>query len=152
MAGEVPRRDFVKGAAAAMALGGPAVLAACGGGKGGGLLGNRSSSATDSSTASSSRSDSSSRSRSETESSSGSGGGRPTGQPNVFRRSTRHVNKPCNACVAHAKNRFYKTAEAAAADPAHKGCRCSVRGQVIPDSQLASMFSGSKTAFDKRSG
>jgi hypothetical protein len=74
------------------------------------------------------------------------------GEPNVFRRSTRHVRKPCNACVAHATNRYYKTAEAAAADPAHAGCRCSVRGQAIPDSKLASMFTRGGDVFDKRSG
>jgi hypothetical protein len=70
----------------------------------------------------------------------------------VFRRSARHVRRPCNACVQHAKNRYYSSREAALADPAHAGCNCEVTGQVIPDAQLASMFKGNKTVFDQRSG
>jgi len=62
------------------------------------------------------------------------------------------VRKPCNACVQHAKNRYYSTPEAALADPAHPGCNCSVTGQVIPDSERASMFKSNQTVFDKRSG
>jgi hypothetical protein len=136
----VPRREFVKAAAVAV-VGGPAFLAACSG-KSPLSFANRSSSSTGSSSTGSSSSTGGS--------SSSSGGG--AGEPNVFRRSARHSRKPCNACVAHAKNRFYATAEAAANDPAHAGCRCSVRGQAIADSQLASMFKSGDTVFDKRSG
>ena len=137
MAGDLPRREFVKGAAAAL-VGGPALLVACSSGK------SPLSKATTGSSSSIGTSSSTGTSRSS------SGGG--VTEPNVFRRSARHIRKPCKACVAHGKNRFYMTAEAAADDPAHRGCRCAVRGQTVPDSQLASMFKRGDTVFDKRSG
>jgi hypothetical protein len=148
--GEIPRRDFMKAAVTAMAVGGPALLAACGGGKNRGLLGGSTPSGSTSSSTFRSSSSSSSSSASHSQSSSGSG--RPVGDPNVFRRSARHVRRPCNACVQHAKSRYYSSRAAALADPAHVGCNCEVTGQVISDAQLASMFKGNKTVFDQRSG
>ena len=80
-----------------------------------------------------------------------SGEGGPTGEPNAFRRSSRHVKNPCTACVSHNRNRYYATATDAEADAPHEGCSCEVRGQVIDDAEAAEYFSAGRTVFDKRS-
>ena len=81
-----------------------------------------------------------------------SGEGTPAaGEPNVFRRSSRHVKNPCNACVAHNGSRYYATAEDAEADLPHEGCNCEVRGQVISAEDAAAYFSDGRTMFDTRS-
>ena len=76
--------------------------------------------------------------------------GRPTGEPNTFRLSSRHVRNPCNACLSHNRNRYYATAEAAEADRPHDGCNCEVRGQVIPDADASTFFAAGRSVFDQR--
>ena len=76
----------------------------------------------------------------------------PASEPNAFRLSSRHVKKPCNACLAHNRNRYYATPAEADADRPHDGCNCEVRGQVIADAEAASYFSAGRTMFEKRSG
>ena len=80
------------------------------------------------------------------------GEGSPTGEPNAYRRSSRHVKNPCNACLSHNRNRYYATAEEAAADAPHEGCNCEVRGQVIADADATAYFADGRTIFDTRAG
>lgn len=69
----------------------------------------------------------------------------------VFRLST-HKRRTCNACKAHAANRFYRTRRAANKDRAHVGCNCTIVTQTI-DRQLAKQyFKGRHKVFDLRSG
>jgi len=125
MAARIRRRAFLAGAAAV------AFLAAC-------------SKKSDSDTTAESGSSAS------TGSSGSTSGGASAGEPNAYRRSSRHVKYPCNACVAHNRSRYYATAEAAEADPPHDGCSCEVRGQVIADAEAADYFADGRTVFDTR--
>ena len=80
-----------------------------------------------------------------------SGEGAPAGEPNAFRRSSRHVKNPCSACVSHNRSRYYAKAEDAEADAPHEGCNCEVRGQVIAADDASAYFSDGRTMFDTRS-
>jgi|SRR3712207_6554457 len=127
----VRRRTFIGGATAV------ALLAACGDDSDG--------------SPTSSASDSTGTPTDSSETTNSTGEGAPTGEPNAFRRSSRHVRNPCAACVSHNRNRYYATAEDAEADPPHEGCNCEVRGQVIAVDDAAAYFSDGRTVYDKRS-
>jgi hypothetical protein len=46
----------------------------------------------------------------------------------------------CNACVQHAKNKFFTSQAAADSHRAHKHCNCVIVPQVIPLAQFQQMF------------
>lgn len=126
MAGGVRRRTFLTGATTV------ALLAAC----------SEDSDSDPSSTGSASGSPSGS--------TDATGEAAPTEEPNAFRRSSRHVENPCSACVSHNRNRYYATAQDAEADAPHDGCGCEVRGQVIDEAATAEYFADGRTVYDQR--
>jgi hypothetical protein len=68
----------------------------------------------------------------------------------VYRLST-HGRRVCDACKAHAANRFYRTV-AATSDRAHLGCNCGVVTQEISKGLWTCYFQrgGRRNVFDLR--
>ena len=56
----------------------------------------------------------------------------------------------CNACKGHAKNKVFRTSDAADANRAHTGCRCAVvKGQTLP-TPIADAVFGKSDVVDRR--
>lgn len=68
----------------------------------------------------------------------------------AYRLSTRG-RAVCNACKAHAANRFYATWDAAEGDRAHTGCNCRIVTQSLRNGRWVQYFA-SGDVYDLRWG
>jgi hypothetical protein len=77
----------------------------------------------------------------------------PTRTTRVVYRLSTLGQRACNACKAHDANRYYRTANAANLDRAHRGCNCVILSQSIPVSRWNRFFKQAgttRTVFDLR--
>ena len=79
-------------------------------------------------------------------------GARGRGRTDVAYRLSPGRQGACNACMAHAANRYYRTPKAADRDRAHRGCSCAIVQHPLPRGAYARMFAGHSDVFDARWG
>lgn len=66
----------------------------------------------------------------------------------TYRLSTRGI-RTCNACKAHAANRFYKDAQTANTDRPHLGCDCGIVTQPLRKGRWNQYFKN-RSIYDLR--